>query len=115
MRFVQKTFRNIFTFPFLLTNRPSNIVARGIMVENKSNIYIADKSITFGRDFCFDIRIRKIFSFTCKSTPDAFWHYKNEEILLIAHFFFQNHWTQITIDIYPSNHYIVGSIIISKK
>ena len=61
---------NVIVSYAMTTSIPRNAnVVRGIMAENEPNIFIADKSIKFGRDVCFGMLIY----------PDVFWHHKNEE------------------------------------
>ena len=49
----------VFCYQLLSSNK--NSIVGGIMVENESNIYIANKIIKFDRDVCFDILIEGMF------------------------------------------------------
>ena len=45
----------VFCYQLLSLNK--NSIVRGIIVENESNIYIANKNIKFDRDVCFGVLI----------------------------------------------------------
>ena len=69
------------------------------MIENTSNIYLADKSIEFGRDTRFGIpaktNAKKKIGPSWKFTPDAYWRHKNGR-KYIDHFQLFTLWIDLT-------------------